>query len=97
MERDRRTVDSWDLKTVTRDMWFETEDYDAMCELISNEVPDMEYAKYSSPEVVKEAVYQYFRKENPDAVMAETQSELEQKVKQGLTVYVGGGAFNVVE
>lgn len=93
LERDRRTVDGWDLSCLTRDMWFETRDYDRIADLIGRECPDLKYARYSAPDIVKEACYRHFRSQHPGAVIAETQAELEQLVKRSLTVYVGGPTY----
>lgn len=93
LERDRQTVDGWDLKCLTRDMWFATKDYEEIATLIARESPDLYYAKYSCPDMVKEACYQHFKANHPGDVIAETNEELRKLVKQGMTVYVGGGAY----
>lgn len=92
LERDRQTVSNWDLQNVTKQMWFETKDYDRIAKLMEADTPDLEYAQYSSPELVKEACYQLFRANNPGAVIAKTNEEMQEKVKQGMTVYVSSSA-----
>ncbi len=84
LERDRQTVNSWDLKSMTRDMWFETEEWAFIAKMIENGVPDMEYAEYSSTELVREACYRLFRERNPGAVVAKNQDELKQLVRAGM-------------
>lgn len=98
LERDRQTVASWDLKSVTRDMWFETKEFDRIAELIEASTPDLEYAEYSCPDMVKEACYQLFRKNNPGALVAGSQSELKKMVEKGLTntVYVNSGMYHAI-
>ena len=93
LERDRQTVSNWDLKWLTKEMWFSTKDYDRVAELIEAETPDLDYAEHGSPELVKEACYQLFRKRNPGKVIAKNNEEMQQLVKKGLTVYVGGNSF----
>lgn len=93
LERDRQTVNGWDLKCLTRDMWFATQDYEAIAELIAQEAPDVAYAQYSSPTMVKEACYEHFKKHHPGEVIASTDAELKAFIEQGMTVYVGGGAY----
>lgn len=95
LERDRQTVSGWDLACVTRDMWFSTKLFDRIAELISEETPDLEYARYDSPELVKEACYQLFRRDNPGVLVAGSQSELKAMIERGLTktVYVGGAIY----
>lgn len=91
LERDRQTVDGWDLKCLTRDMWYATKDYDEIATLIARESPDLSYAKYSCPDMVKEACYALFKEQHPGEVIAETNEQLQQLVKDGLTVYIDGG------
>lgn len=93
LERDRQTVDGWDLKCLTRDMWYATKDYNEIATLIARESPDLAYAKYSAPEIVKDACYNLFKEQHPGEVIAETNAQLQSLVKQGMTVYVGGGAY----
>lgn len=98
LERDRKTVDSWDLKSTTRDMWFATGEHKRIAEMIEANVPDVEYARYSSPELVKAACYELFRSKHPGAIVAESNEELHRLIKQGMTnvVYVGDGYGSVV-
>jgi hypothetical protein len=93
LERDRQTVDSWDLKDIVKRMWFDTKDYNRIAEMIEAEVPDVAYAEYGSPELVREACYQLFRSKNPGKVIAKTNEEMKEYVARGLTVYVGGGNY----
>lgn len=99
LERDRQTVSNWDLKTLTRDMWFATEQHDQVAELISRECPDTEYVQYGgATEQVKEACYQLFQKLHPGGIAARSQKEMEELIEKGLTktVYVGGGFYTAV-
>ncbi len=91
LERDRKTVDSWDIGTMTRDMWYETKQFDRIAQMIADSVPDLRYAKYSSPEIVKEACYALFMERNPGGLIASSPTELKKMIEEGLTetVYVG--------
>jgi hypothetical protein len=91
LERDRQTVNSWDLQSITTQMWFETKEFDRIAEMIKDEINDVGYAKYTSTEIVKEACYRLFRQKHPSALIAESAKELEDMVKQGMTdtVYIG--------
>lgn len=95
LERDRQTVSSFDLKWITKDMWFESERYDQMAEMMESELPDMEYAEHGSPQMVKEACYKHFVKKHPGMIAVKSQEELNTLVEKGMTntVYVGGGAY----
>ena len=84
LERDRQTVSEWDLKRISKDMWFETEEFDVIAQMIEQDQPDIAYAEYSSVEMVRDACYKLFKVSHPDSVVAKTQSELKQLIKQGL-------------
>ena len=94
LERDRKTVDGWDLKCLSRDMWYETDDLERVARMIEEEVPDLEYARYSSTELVREACYRIFREKNPGAIVAKSNEELKEFVRRGMTnVVVVHGAW----
>lgn len=93
LERDRQTVSNWDLKAVTKNIWFDTKQFERIAKMLEEKYPDLEYAEYGAPEAVKEACYRLFRKMHPGKIIAESQAEMEQMVKRGLTVYVGGSGF----
>lgn len=85
LERDRQTVDNWDLKVITRDMWFDTEDLKYVAKLIEAGVEDLDHASWSTTNLVKEACYQHFIREHKGAIIAENQRELDALVKKGMT------------
>lgn len=91
LERDRRTVSSFDLAWLAKEMWFESDRHSQIAELMEEGVPDLSYAQYGTPEVVKEACYQHFKKHNPGTVVAENKAELEALVEKGMKVYVSYG------
>ena len=98
LERDRQTVSSWDLRVLTREMWYQTKRHDEVAKMIFDEVPDLEYAKYSTPEIIGAACYEIFKKENPGALIAESHSEMKAMIERGLTktVYVNGSFGAIV-
>lgn len=98
LERDRQTVSTFDLFDVTRDMWYETKEFDRIAVMIDQDVPDLRYARYSAPDMVKQACYELFRKNHPGAVVAETQDQLKQLVAQGMerVVVVTAGMYHSV-
>lgn len=99
LERDRQTVDSFDLGWINKEMWAETQDTDEIISMLEEEAADVEYLKYGSPEIVKEACYNHFRKQHPDALIASSKAELNKMVKNGMTntVYIGGSYGAVVQ
>jgi hypothetical protein len=98
LERDRKTVDGWDLKTLTTRTWYETDDIRSVAEMIYNNIPDVSWAEYESPELIKEECYKLFREQHPNALLADTPKEAQEAIRQGLikTVYVGGGFHSAV-
>lgn len=95
LERDRKTVDGWDLRAATKDMWFETRDFDKIAELIEAETADVSLAKYDSPEMVKEACYKLFKARNPNGFVAESQKQADEMIERGLVdvKYVGSNFY----
>lgn len=98
LERDRQTVSGWDMKDVTLQMWYETKQFDRIAEMIDKDVPDLQHARHDAPEMVKQACYELFRKNNPGAVVAESQEQLRQLVAQGMerVVVVPVGMYHAV-
>lgn len=85
LERDRQTVSNFDLQWLTKEMWFETERWEEIAQMIGDGVKDLEHAQYSSPEIVKDACYRAFRAKHPGAVIAKDQEELDKLVRNGMT------------
>ena len=98
LERDRQTVSTFDLKNVTVKCWYETGETDRIAAMIAEDVEDVEYARYDSPELVKEACYRIFRERHPDSFIAASPAEAQKMIEDGLinTVYVGGGMYSAV-
>ena len=100
LERDRKTVDGFNLGWWAKELWFQTERWDEIASLIEEEVPDMEYVEYGAPEILKETLYRVFVKKHPGKIIAKNRAELEAKVKSGLIetqiVQVGGPYANLV-
>lgn len=90
LERDRQTVSDFDLKWKTKDVWLSTQKYELLADLIAKDIPDLENIKWSAPEILKEACYRQFVAANPGKVIAKDQKELEDFVRRGMTVYIGG-------
>lgn len=99
LERDRQTVSDWDLRCLTRDMWYATGQHERIAQMIFDDVPDLYYARYAAPELVAAACYKKFKDEHPGALIAESPSEMKKMIDKGLTktVYVGSNAGAVVK
>jgi len=85
LERDRQTVSTFDLHMLTKNMWFETKLWEEIAMHMEKEVPDLQYAEYGCPELVKEACYRRFKAKHPHAVIASTHDEMKSLVSRGLT------------
>ena len=97
LERDRQTVATFDLKWLIKDMWFEIDDYEYVVKLMEKDCPDLEHADYGTPEILKEACYKHFKnKHGDDAIIASSQTELEDLVKKGMTntVVISSGSYS---
>jgi hypothetical protein len=98
LERDRQTVDDWDLRRVTKDMWLNTEQWERVAELMDQDIEDVKYIEYDCPQLVKEACYKRFKQNNPGKVAVRSQAEMEKYVEKGMTktVHVGGSYYTAV-
>lgn len=91
LERDRQTVSSFDLAWLAKEMWFETERYEEIADLMAREIPDMQYADHGAPALVKEACYRLFREKFGDGkILANSPEHLQEMIKKNMTQYVGG-------
>lgn len=98
LERDRQTVASWDLKDITLKCWYATGETERVAQMIADQVPDVEYAVYDAPELVKEECYRIFRRQHPGAVIASSPEDMKEKIEAGLTktIYIGDGMYYAV-
>lgn len=90
LERDRQTVSGFELKWQAKEMWLDTKRFEQIAEMLEGKVPDLEYIEHGCPELLKEACYRQFRKNNPGAVAVKSQEEMQRMVAKGMTktVYV---------
>lgn len=92
LERDRQTVDGWDLYNATCKLWYSVAEKHManILEMIEEGVADMAYAQYNSNEIVKEAAGSYFLSKHPEGVPVSSREELEKHIQRGFTnvVYV---------
>jgi len=98
LERDRQTVSTFDLQMLTKDMWFDSERWEEIATLMEAETPDLSYAEYGAPQMVKEACYRLFRRKHPEGIIVKDQKELEAYVEKGMTntVYCGSPYGSIV-
>lgn len=65
LERDRQTVDSFNLKLCVADMWMDTKQYDTISDMLLKEVKDIEYVQYrTTPELSSNLVTNFDAKYN---------------------------------
>lgn len=99
LERDRQTVNSWNLQLITKDMWFASRRMECVARMIDKNSPDTYHADIGTPQIVSDACYRHFKEKHPGAVIAKDQQHLEQLVDAGMTrVIVSSGSthYNVV-
>lgn len=92
LERDRQTINGWDLYSATKNMWFATEGHmHTIVQMIEEEAVDMHYANYNTPQIVKDAIYTAFIEKYPNSVPVTSQKELKEYIDRGINnvVYVG--------
>lgn len=101
LERDRMTVSTFDLQFVTKDMWLETGDVDAIEKMLLEEAPDVSYIQHSYGNkigIVAKAAYAGFVERHPNAALYSTQAEKEELEKSGIveTVHVPSAVRDLV-
>lgn len=88
LDRDRQTVDNWDMKSVVKQLWESTGKFNTIAELLEEDVEDVSLFEYDSSDLVKEACYDLFKKKHPGAVIAKSQAQLEELIERNLKVVV---------
>lgn len=98
LERDRQTVDSWDLRHMSKEMWLDTKDWDHIATMMEKDAKDLSLLEYGCPEILKEVCYRKFKEQNPGAIAVKSQAELDSVVAKGMikTVYTGGSYYAAV-
>lgn len=98
LERDRQTVNGWDLQWMTKNMWLDTKDWDALATMMEQQVVDVDHIEYDCPEILKEVCYRKFKENNPGAIAVKSQAELDAVVAKGMikTVYTGGSYYAAI-
>lgn len=98
LERDRKTVGTFDLQWLTKDMWASAGCYNRIAKMITDDVPDVKYIEHNCPEMVKQAVFDEFMSQNPGGVVAKSPDHLRELVARGLTrvEYVNEQVYNIV-
>jgi hypothetical protein len=99
LERDRQTVDNWDLKWLLSKVWYSVGKPDVVAQMIYDNVPDVSSCQYNHDEMVKQAAYAIYKEKHPGAILAESPQEMRKMIEQGLvtTIYTGAGFASVVK
>lgn len=77
LERDRKTVDGFDLKWLIKDMWHDSKRWDHIAQMLLDEVPDVEYAADYAPRELKDACLALHDLKHPGALVAKDQADLD--------------------
>lgn len=98
LERDRQTINGWDLYNATQKLWLAADKMDTVLDLIEEGANDLAYVQYSTPEAVKHAVYERFKAKNPGKVPVSNRKELDDYIARGMTevVYVNSNHGNIL-
>lgn len=99
LERDRRTVDNWDLKWLLSNVWYSVGKPDVVAQMIYDSVPDVSSCQYNHDEMVKQAAYAIYKEKHPGAILAESPQEMRKMIEKGLvtTIYAGAEFASVVK
>lgn len=84
LERDRQTVDEWNLAFETTQMWLSTKRWDQIAALMKAEAKDVAYAEYKTTPELNDACARLFRGDYAGKVVAKSQEEAEQLVRRGV-------------
>lgn len=98
LERDRQTVDSWDLRHMAKEMWLDTKRWEHIADMMEKDSRDLSLLEYGCPEILKEVCYRKFKEANPGAIAVKSQAELDAVVAKGMikTVYTGGSYYAAI-
>ncbi len=77
LERDRKTVDGFDLNWLIKDMWADSKRWDHMAQMMLDEVSDVEYLHNSAPAELKAACLRLYDLKHPGAIAAKDQADLD--------------------
>ena len=84
LNRDRKTVSSWDLNINTSNMLQMIETPDTIAKVIHEKKPDVRYVQYTSPkDDVKEACFNLYKEKYGGKMLVTSQSELQVKTNDG--------------
>lgn len=84
LERDRQTVDEFDLTYHTTKMWMATGRWDQVAAMMKADAKDLAFAEYSMPPEVREACARLFKGEYAGKVVAKSQTEADSLVRRGI-------------
>lgn len=98
LERDRKTVDGFDLKWLIKDMWADSGKWELMAQMMLDEVPDVEYLHNSAPSALKNACLELYDQKHPGAIAAKDQADLDRikAVGTARTAIVPRGFYSTV-
>lgn len=98
LERDRKTVDGFDLKWLVKDMWHATRLWDQVAQMLLDNVPDVEYAAVYAPRELKDACLALHDRKSPGAMVAKDQADLDRLKAVGSvrTAVVPHGFYSAV-
>jgi len=87
LERDRQTINSFDLEWLTSNVWIDSKKIDKIAELIENNCPDIKYVRsINTSNTLDDACYKLFEKEyGTNFLIARNQEEYEELLRKGFS------------
>lgn len=103
LERDRQTVDEWNLAFETTSMWLSTKRWDQVAALMKAGAKDVAYAEYKTLPELSEACARLFKDDYAGKVVVKSQEEADQLVRRGVAradiaqVSSSSGYYNAIK
>lgn len=77
LERDRKTVDGFDLKWLVKDMWLATERWGQIAQMLLDDVTDVEYTADVAPSQLRDDCLALHDRRHPGALVAKDQADID--------------------
>jgi hypothetical protein len=84
LERDRQTVDAFNLTWTTSQMWLETGENEHIVKEVADGVNDFSSIGYNAPPILREVCYRHFKSHYKGSIAVTSHEELEKLVADGM-------------
>lgn len=83
LERDRRTVSSFELLWAIKSVWAASERWEEVAQMMEEDAPDVSAFRYDTPEPLRDACLDLFLRRNPGCLPASDQDEVDELSARG--------------